>query len=308
MKRKDELKNVAASVRDRLKTITDASGQDFNTLLTRYAIERLLFRLSESKHRQRFVLKGAILFALWQETPHRVTRDLDLLGFGDLSIEELQKVFREICEHEVTNDGVVFDPASIKAEPIRAQDLCVGVRVEIQGKIGNARTPLQIDVGFGDATAVDPVEVEFPSLLGMPTPKLWAYRMESAMAEKFEAAVNLGILNSRMKDYYDFWFLATHYAFAGQELADSIRATFNRRGSFLPIETPIGFDDAFWLDPSRQAVWKAFWRKSVKKDPVLSLEEVVSHAASFLLPPAFAAAKGERFSSFWQAGGPWRSC
>jgi len=134
MKRKDELKNVAASVRDRLKTITDASGQDFNTLLTRYAIERLLFRLSESKHRQRFVLKGAILFALWQETPHRVTRDLDLLGFGDSSIEELQKVFREICEHEVTNDGVVFDPASVKAEPIRAQDLYVGVRVEIQGE------------------------------------------------------------------------------------------------------------------------------------------------------------------------------
>lgn len=305
-KKKGELKNVAASVRDRLKKITDTTGQDFNTLLIRYAIERLLFRISESKHKQRFVLKGAILFALWHETPHRATRDLDLLGFGESSIEELQNVFREICSQEVPADGVIFDPASVKAEAIRAQEPYVGVRVEIQGKIGNARAPLQIDVGFGDATAVEPVEIEFPSLLDMPTPKLRAYRMESALAEKYEAAVTLGILNSRMKDYYDFWFLATHFDFDGQELADSIRATLERRGTKLQAETPMGFSEAFWNDPSRQAVWKAFWKKSVKSDPALSLEAVVTMAASFLLPPALSAAKGAKFSYQWKAGGPWR--
>ena len=191
-KKKDELKNVAASVRDRLKKIADKSGEDFNGLLIRYAIERLLFRLSKSKHKKRFVLKGAMLFALWKETPHRVTRDLDLLGFGESSTEELQKVFGEICSQAVPDDGVIFDPASVKAEPIRAQELYVGVRVDVQGKIGNARTPIQIDVGFGDATAVDPVDVDFPTLLDMPAPKVRAYRMESALAEKYEAAVTLG--------------------------------------------------------------------------------------------------------------------
>ena len=306
MNKKGELKNVAASVRDRLKKITDKTGQDYNTLLTRYAIERLLFRLSKSKHKKRFVLKGAILFALWHETPHRVTRDLDLLGFGESSIEELKKVFGEICGQAVPDDGVIFDPASIEAEPIRAQELYVGVRVGIKGKIGNARTPLQIDVGFGDATAVEPVDVEFPSLLGMPTPKVRAYRMETALAEKYAAAVTLGILNSRMKDYFDFWFLAKHFAFDGQELTDSIRATFERRANKLPAETPVGFSEAFWSDPSRQAVWKAFWKKSVKTGPAISLEEVVSFAASFLVPPAIAAAKKEKFPHHWKVGGLWK--
>jgi len=306
MKRKAPLKNVAASVRARLKQITDTTGQDFNTLLTRYAIERLLFRLSNSKHRNRFVLKGAILFALWGESPHRVTRDLDLLGFGNSSIGEMEKVFQEICAQETLDDGVVFVASSVEAEPIRAHELYVGVRVGIEGKIGNARIPLQIDVGFGDATAVKPVDVKFPSLLGMPAAKLRAYRMESALAEKFETAVTLGILNSRMKDYYDFWFLATHHTFDGQELADSIGATFNRRGREIPTEAPVGFSEAFWSDSSRQQVWRAFWRKSVKRDPALSLETVVTVSAEFLLPPAIAAAKNEKFFCQWQKGGPWR--
>jgi hypothetical protein len=205
----------------------------------------------------------------------------------------------------VQDDGVIFDSKSVKAEPIRAQELYVGVRVNVQGKIGNARTPIQIDVGFGDATAVEPVEVEFPSLLGMPTARIRAYRMETALAEKYAAAVTLGILNSRMKDYFDFWFLAMHFAFDGQELADSIRATFNRRVNELRAETPIGFSEAFWNDPSRQAIWKAFWGKSVKTTPALSLKEVASCAASFLVPPAIAASKGEKFPRQWKPGGPW---
>ena len=303
-KKKDEIKNVAASVRDRLKVIADKTGENYNTLLVRYAIERLLFRLSKSKHKKRFVLKGAMLFALWKETPHRVTRDLDLLGFGESSTDELQKVFGEICAQAVPDDGVIFDPDTVKAEPIRAQELYVGVRVDVQGKIGNARTPIQIDVGFGDATAVDPVDVEFPTLLDMPAPKVRAYRMETSLAEKYSATVSLGMTNTRMKDYFDFWFLGKHFEFDGQELADSLHATLKRRGKDIPKETPIGFTETFAKDASRQTVWKSFWKKSVRSDPTLTLEEVVSFAASFLVPPA--TAKGGKFARRWKAGGPWK--
>ena len=163
-------------------------------------------------------------------------------------------------------------------------------------------------MGFGDATAVQPVEVEFPSLLeDMPAARIRAYRMESALAEKYETAVTLGLLNSRMKDYYDFYFLGNHCGSDGQELADSIRATFERRGKVLPVETPAGFSAAFWNDPGRQAMWKSFWRKSVKLDPMLSLEQVVSFAAWFLLSPALAAAEGVRFDSSWKPGGGWQA-
>ena len=305
-KKKDEIKNVPASVRDRLKKIADKTGENYNTLLVRYAIERLLFRLSKSKHKKRFVLKGAMLFALWKETPHRVTRDLDLLGFGESSIEELKTVFAEICAQAVPDDGLIFDPATVKAEPIRAQEMYVGVRVDVQGKIGNARTPIQIDVGFGDATAVDPVDVEFPTLLDMPAPKVRAYRMETSLAEKYSATVTLGIANTRMKDYFDFWFLGKHFEFDGQELADSLLATLKRRGKDIPTETPIGFTEAFAKDASRQAIWKSFWKKSVRTEPMLSLEEVVSFAASFLVPPAIAAAKGQKFARKWKPGGAWK--
>lgn len=306
MTKKDEITNMAASVRDRLKKLADKTSEDFSLLLVRYSIERLLFRLSKSKHKKRFVLKGAMLFALWNETPHRVTRDLDLLGFGESSIKELIKVFGEICAQAVPDDGVIFDPASVKAEPIRAQEMYVGVRVDVQGKIGNARTPIQIDVGFGDATAVDPVDVEFPTLLDMPTPKVRAYRMETSLAEKYSATVSLGMTNSRMKDYFDFWFLGKHFEFDGQELANSLLATLKRRGKDIPTETPIGFTETFAKDASRQAVWKSFWKKSVRIDPALTLQEVVSFAASFLVPPAIAAAKGEKFARKWKAGGPWK--
>jgi predicted nucleotidyltransferase component of viral defense system len=305
-KKKDEIKNVPASVRDRLKKIADKTGEDYNALLVRYVIERLLFRLSISKHKSRFVLKGAMLFALWKDTPHRVTRDLDLLGFGESSIEELKTVFGEICAQAVPADGVIFDPASVKAESIRAQELYVGVHVDVQGRIGNARTLVQIDVGFGDATAVDPVDVEFPTLLDMPAPKVRAYRMETSLAEKYSATVSLRMTNTRMKDYFDFWFLGKHFEFDGQELAVSLHATLKRRGNDIPTETPIGFTEAFAKDASRQAIWKSFWKKSVRSDPALTLEEVVSFAASFLVPPAIAAAKGQKFARKWKPGGTWK--
>ncbi|HWL52550.1 MAG TPA: nucleotidyl transferase AbiEii/AbiGii toxin family protein [Chthoniobacteraceae bacterium] len=305
MNKTREPKNMAISVRDRLKSIQRRTGQDFNTLLVRYGIERFLFRLSCSNYRNRFVLKGALLFAVWHELPHRITRDLDLLGFGDASLENIKEIFQALCHEPVEEDGILFNPASVQVEPIRAQELYVGCRVTLQGRIGNARIPVQIDVGFGDATAVDPVEIKFPSLIGMGAPSIRAYRMESALAEKFEAIVTLGMLNSRMKDYFDVWFLGKHFSFNGQALVDSIRATFRRRGTVLTKNLPVGFTESFWGDPGRENLWRAFWKKSVKTEPMLSLKETASFAASFLGPPAIAAAEENEFSCRWPSGGLW---
>ncbi len=305
MKKPGELKNVAASVRDRLLQISRNAGQEYQTLLVRYGIERLLYRLSISEYRQRFVLKGAQLFTVWHPVPHRITRDLDLLGFGSCEVADLVAVFRDLCTAVVDDDGLVFDPASVSGEPIRAEELYVGVRVSFLGKIGGARIPMQVDVGFGDGLAAPPVEISFPSLLGMPPPLLRAYRMETTVAEKFDAVLSLGILNSRMKDYFDLWFLSKHFAFDGAQLAASIQATCTRRGHVLQPSAPVGLTEEFWNDTSRQAVWNAFWKKSVRLDPKLPLQEVVTFAGEFLLPPMLAAAKGDPFISSWKPGGPW---
>lgn len=308
MKKKPaELKNVAASVRARLLQRSREIDQEYQLVLTRYGIERLLYRLSVSAHRERFILKGAQLFTVWHQVSHRATRDLDLLGFGSCAVDDLVTVFREICSAQVDDDGIIFDPASVIGKPIRAEDLYVGVRLVFLGRIENSRIHMQVDIGFGDNLAIEPVEISFPSLLNMPLPKLRGYRMETSISEKYQALVSLGILNSRMKDYFDFWFLGHHFPFDGQELSSSINATCTRRGRTFSDENPIGLTDAFWQNLACQATWLSFWNKSVRTKPMLSLQQVVSFAAEFLLPPALAAAKGEPFTKSWLPGGPWTS-
>jgi hypothetical protein len=307
MKPKTPLKNVAASVRDRLLNVMTEKGLDYNVLLTRYAIERLLFRLAASKYRTQFILKGAMLFTAWQHIPHRVTKDVDLLGFGDSSPEALKAVFAEICAEPVADDGVVFEPASVQAEPIRAEEIYVGVRVTLRGMLGSARLHVQVDVGYGDGFAVKPVLLQIPSLIGMPAPEVRAYRMETSMAEKFEAAATLGLLNTRLKDYFDLWHLAKGFAFEGRAVSESIRATFERRAKALPATVPVGFTEEFWSDPRRQAMWVAFCKKSVRTKPFPALKDVVTFVATFIVPPALAAGRGETFDSNWQPGGPWLS-
>lgn len=306
MKPRKPLTNVAASVQERLKQLHRNGGEDYSQLLNRYVLERLLYRLSLSKYRDRFVLKGAILFLVWHGSPHRLTRDLDLLGFGASSIEALEAIFCEICAVAVEDDGVLFDVTTVKGEQIQAQEAYVGVRILLRATIARSIIPVQIDIGFGDDYAVEPVEIKMTCLLDMPPAHLKAYRQETAIAEKFEALVGFGRLNSRMKDYYDFWFLGHHFDFAGQDIADSIRATFARRDKPLPKEIPVGLTEAF-SDPAKMIVWRNFWKKSVKLEPIPSLAEVTGYAASFLWPPASAAAKGEPFTKTWQSSGPWKA-
>jgi len=307
MKPKTPLKNVAASVHNRLLNVMTEKGLDYNVLLTRYAIERLLFRLVASKYRTQFILKGAMLFTVWQHIPHRVTKDVDLLGFGDSSPEALRAVFAEICAEPVEEDGVVFEPASVQAEAIRAEEIYVGVRVMLRGMLGSARLHVQVDVRYGDGFAVEPVMLQIPSLIGMPAPEVRTYRMETSIAEKFEAAATLGLLNTRLKDYFDLWHLAKGFAFEGRAVSESIRATFERRAKALPAAVPVGFTAEFWSDPRRQAMWSAFGKKSVRTKPFPSLEDVVTFVATFIVPPALAAGRGETFDSNWQPGGPWLS-
>ena len=299
-------KNLAASVKQRLLNLSRERGQDFNLVLTRYGVERILYRLSCSNHRDEFVLKGAMLFHLWSDAPHRPTRDVDLLGEGAPDVGRVGDVFREICITSVDDDGIDFDSDTIRVERIRDDSEYHGVRVRIEGWLGEARLPVQVDVGFGDAVIPAPEIVEFPALLDQPSPKLRAYRRETVVAEKLQAMVDLGIANSRMKDFYDLRYLASCFSFDGSTLLAAIQSTFRRRGETYPAEIPIALTAAFAGDASKQEQWVAFMRRSKLGEEGLTLKQVVEFLAEFLRPPLAALKAGDSLDSTWPPGGPWQ--
>ena len=294
------MKNLAASVHARLAQRRAKTGEDFNVLLVRFSLERLLYRLSRSKHREQFVLKGAMLFALWEPTLHRVTRDLDLLGLGNPSPDRLAEVFRELCSIKVEADGVDFDPRTVVCEDIRAQDEYAGIRVKLRANIGKAVVPLQVDVGFGDVLSVAPEEITFPVLLDMAAPKLRAYSRETVIAEKLEAIVEFGMLNSRFKDYFDLHYLAQNFSFEGAALSKAIAGTFERRGTPFPNGLPAGLTPTFGTDAAKIRGWGAFWRKTGLKTEAPTLEAVIRLLVEFLEPPLGAAGKGEPLRATWK--------
>ena len=295
------MKNLAASVHARLAKRRISTGEDYNVLLVRFTLERLLYRLSRSSHCEQFVLKGAMLFALWEPALHRVTRDLDLLGFGHPSPERLADIFRELCSVEVEADGVDFDPRSVVCEDIRAQDEYAGIRVKLRANLGKAVVPLQVDVGFGDALPVAPEEITFPVMLGMAAPKLRAYSRETVVAEKLEAIVKLGMLNTRFKDYFDLHYLAQKFPFEGELLVTSIAGTFARRGTAFPKSLPVGLTPMFGADPAKIRGWEAFWRKAGPKAVAPTLEAVIQLLVEFLEPPLDAAANGKTLAATWKS-------
>ncbi len=299
------LRNVAVSVRQRLLNLSKSTAVDYNQLLVRYALERLLYRLAQSPHRDRFVLKGAMLFAVWQGSPHRPTQDLDLLGFGERSPEGLADVFRDLCGLAVADDGLVLDPATVRAEEIRTTDEYGGVRVRLTAALGAAVLRVQVDVGFGDAVTPGPHEAVYPTLLGQPAPRLRVYPKETVVAEKLEAIAKLGMLNTRYKDYYDLHYLAGRFPFDGAELAGAIAATFSRRGTTISTTLPMGLTPAFAGDAARQTQWAAFRRRLALSTAPATLGEVVDAAAAFTGPPLLAAASGLPFRSAWLPPGPW---
>lgn len=255
-------RNLAASIRARLKNLADAAKADFNLTLTHYGLERLLYRLSVSSHADRFLLKGALLFSLWYDQPHRPTRDADLLANGPDDVDAMVGAFREICAIPC-DDGIVFDPAAVRGAEIRKSAGYGGVRVEVQARLDGARISLQADIGFGDAVTPRPLAVRYPVLLDeLPAPELRAYPKATVIAEKLHAICLLGLANTRMKDYFDLDVLLGEESLDPAELRHAIAATFARRELAVPDDWPVGLSDAFAGNTVKQAQWTAFLRKN----------------------------------------------
>lgn len=286
---KQQVKNYAASVRARLLAKSKQQGEVFNLLLTRYAAERLLYRLAKSQYSNNFILKGATLFTVWHSEPHRATKDLDLLGYGTNEVSSLEEIFKLVCQQSYAEDGVEFDPLALKGERIKQEQKYEGVRLKIEGKLGAAKLTVQIDIGFGDAIYPAPELVEFPSILNLPTAQLRVYPRETVIAEKFEAMVSLGIANSRLKDFYDIWFLAHQAQFQGNILSQAIKTTFNSRGTPLPTAVPLALTEKFAEEGSKQSQWSGFINKNQLESNCETLSNTVAVLKSFLMPPCLAA-------------------
>jgi len=307
MKQQRGLKNIAASVRQRLYHRARARGENFNLVVPRYAVERLLYRLSQSQYANEFVLKGAQLFYVWTESPHRTTRDLDLLRYGDSAIPELEAIFRNICQQHVEEpDGIVFLSDTVHGEQIREPAKYIGVRIRFTYRLGEIKGTLQVDVGFGDAVTPAPQMVEFPVLLDFPAPRLKAYARETMIAEKFQAMVELGINNSRMKDFFDLSMLADTFHFDGKTLCRAIAATFKRRQIALPNEVPRALTPDFANDQNKQIQWQAFLNKNRLQPGNADLGAVIETIRKFLMPPILSLIDGQKFGKTWPPRGGWR--
>jgi hypothetical protein len=303
---KKPVTNVAASVRARL--LQDARGRkaDFQLVLQRYVVERLLYRLGESDLRDRFVLKGAMLFVLWDVTIHRPTKDLDLAGYWPRDASSLMDAFRRICAVPCPADGVEFLVDSLRAEPIRDRTEYQGFRLRLQARLEAAVVPLQIDVGFGDAIVPAAELSTYPALLDAPAPRIRAYPREASVAEKLHAMVLLGVENTRLKDFYDVHLLSIRFAFAGERLVGAIAATFAQRATAIPVEQPVALTPGFYSDAARAAQWRQYLMRTKLEDAPSDWASVGEAIGRFLGAPLRALAAGQPFGGTWPAGGPWR--
>lgn len=281
--------NTAASVRGRLTNQAKARQRPFQEVLQHYALERLLYRLAQSPHRGRFLLKGALLLNAWHAPVSRPTRDIDLLGYAENDMAVIEAMFRDICELSVVDDGLRFDASTL-----------VGRRIK-----EDARVPMQIDIGFGDVVNPGAEERDYPTLLDFPAPHLRMYPRETVIAEKFEAMVNLGTLNTRMKDFFDIWLLASQFAFAGPELAKAIEKTFENRGTKLDAN-PIALTPTFTAAEGTQRQWAAFVKRSQLNNAPKTLDEARDPLRRFLLPVVTALLESQTFAASWAAPGPWQ--
>lgn len=295
--------NVAASVRARLLQLARTEAVEFQLVLSEFAIERLLYRLGVSVHSSHFVLKGATLFRVWTEIRGRATWDLDLSGRGVSRMAEVEEAVRELCGVR-TDDGLVFDASSITSEEILPADEYEGVRVRLVARLAEARIPVQVDVGFGDAIVPGPTFATYPTLLDHAPPRVLAYPREAVVAEKLEAILSLGVTNSRMKDFYDLYQLAERFDFDGSLLVLAIRATFGRRRTPMPSDEPLALSPSFLTAPEREMQWRAFLRRS-RLDGPPKTSRLTDQLRAFLLPVLATAARGDAFNRRWSAGGPW---
>lgn len=275
--------DLPASVKARLLNLAQSRNETFNDLVVRYCIERLLYRLGQSKHADRFLLKGAMLFVLWDGRVPRPTKDVDFLGFGPMEVEAIAGSFREVIRTPATPDGLEFVPETVTAEVIREGQAYGGIRVHLTAYLGKARIPLQIDVGSGDAVTPGPEEADFPTLLDFPAPRVLAYPTYTVVAEKFEAIVSLGTRNTRMKDFHDLWFLSRRFDFDGDTLHRAIAATFARRNTALNGEL-LPFTAAYVGDAERQTQWRGFLARNGLEGPPREFRLLMVELRNFITP------------------------
>lgn len=303
---KKEKKNLPASIHQRLLNMARAENRPLNELLQYYAIERFLFRLGQLPLRNQFVLKGAQMLRAWTSAPvARPTMDVDLLAKVSNKIENLEQIVRECCELEI-KDGVVFDSKSVRGETIKKDAEYQGVRVFVKGHLGKIRLNVQIDFGFGDQIVPAPVEVTLPELLDLGSPRLWGYTPESSIAEKFQAIIALDVTNTRYKDFYDIWLLSKNLKFDGKILAEAISATFQRRHTSLPTQTPNALTERFTGDETKQKQWQAFLRKN-RLDSSTNLTEVATQIEKFLMPVVSSLVSGNIFAKTWSIQEKWHN-
>ncbi|MEX1113472.1 MAG: nucleotidyl transferase AbiEii/AbiGii toxin family protein [Patescibacteria group bacterium] len=296
-------RDLAASVRARLHNVAKARNVEFQLVLSEFAVERLLYRLGVSPHASEFVLKGAMLFRLWTAQRGRATWDLDLLGRGGSTVENIVATVQNLCSIPA-DDGIRFDPDSIRGEVIRAADEDAGVRVRLVAHLQHARIPVQIDVGFDDVVTPRELLVTYPTLLDIPAPRILAYPRETVVAEKLEAIVSLGITTSRMKDFYDLRVLAWSFPFEGASLASAIRATFINRGTPIPSGEPLALTREFLGSPDRQTQWRAFLHRGRLDGPASAV--ALSDDLRLFCGPLLASLRAHGdFSGTWSSGGPW---
>jgi hypothetical protein len=297
-----ETKNIAHSVFERLKLKSKVEKISLDYMLLRYAIERFLYRIGISKHSAEFTLKGANLFYVWTGERARMTKDIDLLGVISPDIPKLRSVINEICLPDILKeDGLEFDTNKTEISEIREDQVYGGLRANLTCRLYTAVIKIQVDIGFGDSVYPEHEIIEFPSILDMKKPQLRSYSKYTVVAEKFEAMVQLGIANSRMKDFFDLWYIFTIFGFDGKILSESIERTFKRRGTDLPVTIPFCFTDEFIYNPQKNTQWAAFIKKSDMKVEVPGFGDVIHALSKLFMPIITTYSNGEEFTLNWDS-------
>jgi hypothetical protein len=299
------MRNIDQSIQQRLLNKSREQNEDFQLTLIRFGLERFLYRLSKSKYSEQFILKGAFLFTLWTDYRFRPTKDIDLLGLGDSTPEHLEAMFREICVIKVEPDGIIFDESSIRVTEIREEQEYGGSRVKLMGLLGKAKIPLQVDVAYGYAVTPKTEEHDFPSMLGMPSPRIRTYPKETVIAEKLQSMVRLGMQNSRMKDFFDLFWMTMLFSYEGPVLAKAIQSTFKRRKTNIPSTPPLAFSDEFATDSVKRSQRKAFLNKNSISGMSEDFDDIIKKLRDFLAPPFKAAASENNFLFLWRSDKGW---
>ena len=301
---KRKVKDIAASVRARLQKNAKETERPFQEVLQYFAMERFLYRLAQSSHAEKLVLKGGLMFTAWRAPSTRPTRDIDFLAKMPNDVETILQVVREVCQLQVEPDGLEFDVDSLNGSIIKEDADYEGVRITFRAYLQNARIPMQIDMGFGDVIVPSATLMEYPTILDHAPPSLYAYSRETTIAEKFEAMVKLGQLNSRLRDFFDIWLLSRQFDFEGPTLAQAIQRTFENRGTPVNPE-PVALTPEFASDGTKQTQWNGFLTKSLIDFAPTRLQDVADSIAVFIKPVAVAVQDKQSFDLRWLAPGPW---